>query len=306
MKKYVFSLLALSLILLISCGVTTREDIEDSSFLQKVEAVMVEGATLSEIRPSENELSEKEIMLKVAEAVVELGYYNIESADEIDPRLKNSKIETPEYVYNTNPYTNANGGYYIFAVYNDCLVAILTCNAEQDRYNNNFVGSYGPCSGSIYALSKNEIKKIIQVKNNQKKFTEPALIRAKVNGNPFEEEYWYVAAIDCGNGEVSKDVFLNPDIKVEEYLIYPSIKNYKPTHGDISKALETSNSETNIWGGIIKVEQELGYYKVIEANKTIIDSDGTPKALNDNSAWTEYRGKTLSSMYTGNITATKI
>ena len=110
MKKYVFSLLALSLILLISCGVTTREDIEESSFLQKVEAVMVEGATLSEIRPSENELSEKEIMLKVAEAVVELGYYNTESVDEIDPRLKNSKIETPEYVYTTNPNSNINGG----------------------------------------------------------------------------------------------------------------------------------------------------------------------------------------------------
>ena len=56
----------------------------------------------------------------------------------------------------------------------------------------------------------------------------------------------------------------------------------------------------------MKVEQELGYYKVIEANKTIIDSNGTPKAVNDNSAWSEYRGKTLSSMYTGNITATKI
>ena len=56
----------------------------------------------------------------------------------------------------------------------------------------------------------------------------------------------------------------------------------------------------------MKVEQELGYYKVIEANKTITDSNGTPKALNDNSAWSEYRGKTLSSMYTGNITATKI
>ena len=125
MKKYVFSLLALSLILLISCGVTTREDIEDSSFLQKVEAVMVEGATLSEIRPSENELSEKEIMLKVAEAVVELGYYNIESADEIDPRLKSSKIETPEYVYTTTPNADSRGWYVVSAVDDKGLLVFL-------------------------------------------------------------------------------------------------------------------------------------------------------------------------------------
>ena len=269
---------------------------------------MVEGATLSEIRPSENELSEKEIMLKVAEAVVELGYYNTKSADEIDPRLKNSRIETPKYVYSTNPYAGINGGYVISAVDKEgFLIAILTCNSNKERDKNHFIGSYGPSTSvAMHSMTKKETINLLKDKLHDKSFTEPEIISLKINGNQFYQEYWYVAAIDSGNGEVSKDAFLNPDIKLEEYLISGGIFNYKPNQESISKALEDSDSNTNIWGGIMKVEQELGYYKVIEANKTIINSDGTPKAVNDNSAWSEYRGKTLSSMYTGNITATKI
>ena len=308
MKKHFLILLFIISVLIYSCGVKAKEDnAEESSSLQNVETITIEE-TLSEVRPNENELSEKEIMLKLAEAVIELGYNNTEYTDKIDPRLKDSRMGTPEYVYTTNPNADINIGYIIPVVDKEgYLIAILKCNADKEKDLYHFIGSYSLCSYlNFHSMDKMEILELLKIKMPEKIFSEPYVVNIKLNGSPFYEEYWYVAAIENENEEMSKDAFLNPDVKVEEYLINGGIFNYKPIEGDISKALETSNSETNIWGGIIKVEQELGYYKVIEANKTIIDSDGTPKALNDNSAWSEYRGKTLSSMYTGNITATKI
>lgn len=311
MRKILINFFTVFILLVIcSCansGGYASKNIKEEPVLAEVKSLLVDGATLNTVRPSENELSEEEIAVKLANTVAELGYYNTEFADEIDPQLKYCKVEAPEYIYSTNPNSHGNGGYVISAVDdNGFLVATVTCNAEADREKDNFIGSYGSCTGSnVHSITKREVCEILNEELPNKKFTEPVLVDVRLAESPFYDAYWYVATIDESSESVTKSIAENPEVVVEEYLIGSAIRKYVPSKNGISKSLDCSDK--NVWDGIRKVDGELEYYKVIEANKTVIDYESkNSKALNSDAYFLNYRGKKLSSLYFGAVKTTKI
>jgi hypothetical protein len=204
---------------------------------------MAEGATVSDTRPMENILSEKEVLMKAAEWAEQEGalhpsYFRYKE----NPELLTAKVETPLLLFHPDGVLAA----YKLSVINDTgtylgsafvrpgdsspldgfVVTVMQDPPASERYNR--------CK---HLISKREAVNLIKDQFPDSKNSEPVLVNnlfLEDNPNSNSSQFWYFTV--SGTGGIS------------EYIIDGTCSDFKPIPGDVLnlKAIKTGEGSAQL------------------------------------------------------------
>ena len=257
--------------------------------------IMAPGAELSEVRPSEHDLSESEVMVKLADYVVDKGYFNYEYASSKNEKLPYAHIETPIFKYWETGTENL-GSYFVYAVddYGNAVHAAYVSSRDNSSMDK-FVGSEVYIKNGGYVTTKRDVVKIAENAFPGKLVSEPESILIRTDNAPRESLYWYFAVTESTNPyDTFESVVADGTADVDEYLILPATANVSHTEN----RGRARGIDDEVFSNLVvsKITDSANFYKVILANKTYIDENGRTRAVDEEGKFSQYYGKGLGSV----------
>jgi hypothetical protein len=208
---------------------------------------MVPGAPVSDERPLPNVLSEREVLLKVAEAAVKEGvlhpsYYAYEN----NPALTTAKIETPILMFNLG--NGVPDRYIINAVDTDGITLAFVsvrsardANGEPFEFARNIVE---PNAATIHMITKREAAELIQNQFPDNEVSEPMLISNLRLGDAKQshrEFFWYFTVSDNARSAAGE---------AGEYIISADVGGYSAIPGRMSNRVALNKGDSPYLNGL--------------------------------------------------------
>jgi hypothetical protein len=255
-------------------------NLEEPELWSAIEDVMVPEAEVSDIRPADNVLSEKEILLKAAKFADERGLLASDSLFlTSQPKLLTAHIETPIFIHNflgSAEECYEYGTYLIYAVDqngeylanilvrphdNVDLMSIDIAMGVMDEG----VLEYSPETAKHF-ITKQEAIELIESQFPGQPYEGPIAVKTEFEGEVWGNTIvsWYFTVGDMENRAV--------DGAYAEYLIDTSVYNYRNLTGGVTtnrSAIDTENTAKS-WGGhrMVKSDTPLNFFEKIKAVQT--------------------------------------
>jgi hypothetical protein len=255
-------------------------NLEEPELWSVIEDVMAPGTEVSDIRPADNVLSEKEILLKAAKFADERGLLESDSLFlTSQPKLQTAHIETPVFIHNflgSAEECYEYGTYLIYAVdqngeYLANLLVRPHDNVDLTRIDiamgvvNEDVMQTSPETAKHF-ITKREAVELIESQFPGQTYEGPIAVKTEFEGEVWGNTIvsWYFTVGDTENRSV-EGVY-------DEYLIDTSIYDYRNLTGGVTtnrSAIDNENTAKN-WGGhrMVKLDTSLNFLEKIKTVQT--------------------------------------
>lgn len=271
MKGFVF-VLAVSLLIYSGCHterLATKEEKVYNETVELIESYMVPDAELSAERPAPDLLSEQEVMIRVAEYVVQQGYLDpAHPIYEEMPELANAKVAEPIFVYYEDELQQGkvNGFYNIYTTTADGATKIEGSFFSQETIPD---GTDAPTFGITYnqfippkhIITESECEQIYENIFLGKNISKPMAICTQTSKTGFLIDAWYVEVSDGSRSAGGSH---------EEYLLDMTVFDLPPQQS-ISTNPRAALSRSTVSGGwrtrIARIDEPLRLHEKLAKAK---------------------------------------
>jgi hypothetical protein len=253
---------------------------EEPELWTVIENVMVPGVEVSDVRPVDNVLSEKEILIKATKFVEERGFLESDSLFlSSQPKLQTAHIETPIFIHNfLGPAEECYeyGTYLIFAVDNNGeylanLIVRPHENVDITRldiamgYSEENIMEYSP-ELATHFITKQEAIELIESQFPGQPYEGPIAIKTEFEGEVWGNTIvsWYFTVGDMESRAAGG--------AYDEYLIDASVFDYRNLNGSVTtnrSAIDNEKTAIN-WGGnrMVKLDSPLYFIDKLKGVQT--------------------------------------
>jgi hypothetical protein len=232
MKKLLFCILIVMALASCRQKVITFENSTPEEIWEIMrEYFMAPGVPVSNKRPLPNVLSEREVLLKAAEAAVKEGVlYPSYYAYENNPALTTAKIETPILMFDAD--TGIPRSYLLTAIDDDGIaLAYVFVNSAHDTNGEPFEFSriiIEPNGSIDHLITKREAAELIQSQFPDSEVSEPLLIgnlRLRDSRHSHSNIFWYFTVSETARNAAGE---------AGEYVFEPFVPGYSSIPGGMS------------------------------------------------------------------------